>query len=171
MKFKVKFKSVRTKLLASFAALSIVLAIVGWFGISEQSSIASKGRAIFASSMQPLENITTVQENFLNARFDVVDATMNSGDQSPLIAKIQQEIATADDSWTKYKAAANAGDAQQAALIKQFDDAWDVVQERHAGVVPDRAFAQRRALEQHDGRPRHTLRGEGVDHSERPRQR
>src|SRR5690349_5112485 len=97
--FHVKFKSVRTKLLASFGVVCALLAIVGWIGIQKETAIANHGDSIYNESLLPLGKLAELQREFRSARFDVVDATMNSGDQTPLINQIQHELGTVDTTW------------------------------------------------------------------------
>jgi len=70
-----------------------VLAVIGLIGISKQSTIATEGRGLYDESLVPLARLADIQRDFRAGRFDVVDATMNRGDQSALIGRIRSELA------------------------------------------------------------------------------
>jgi methyl-accepting chemotaxis protein len=120
---KIKFKSVRTKLLASFAAVVAILAIVGTVGVAKESSIAKSGEHIYTGATVPMSLIAQMQRDFRSARFDVVDATMNSGDQSALIAHIQQEWASVDALLSQYRASGITAGVQTQS-VEQLTNEW-----------------------------------------------
>jgi len=133
--FTPQFKSVRTKLLASFGVVSVILAVVGWLGIQKQAAIANDGHKLYDEALLPTATLAGIQRDFRAARFDLLDATMNRGDQSDLIGKTQQELAAVDKAWTTYKAS-GVTDGEQVTRVKEFDDAWSTFQRAVSEELP-----------------------------------
>jgi methyl-accepting chemotaxis protein len=79
-KFKLQFKSVRTKLLASFGVVCVMLAVVGWFGISKQRAIDSDTKAMYDEVAVPITDLAKTRATALKARIAVLNAALSTDD-------------------------------------------------------------------------------------------
>jgi methyl-accepting chemotaxis protein len=77
-KFRIQFKSVRTKLMASFGVVCVLLAVVGWIGISNQSHIASKTRQMHDVVVIPTTDLAKVRAKALKAETSVLNAAVET---------------------------------------------------------------------------------------------
>src|SRR5581483_6996427 len=120
-----RFRSVRTKLMTSFLAIAAVVAVVGVFGMTQQSSIAAKGKAIYSGSFTPLARISDAREGMLQSRFDLVVAVTQTGpavDQS--LSAWNAEAKGADEALAAFKAANGHGSAQESSLFDTISSNW-----------------------------------------------
>jgi methyl-accepting chemotaxis protein len=75
---RLRFRSVRTKLITSFLAVAAVVAVVGVFGMTQQSAIATRGKRIYNAVVVPVAGISDAREGMLQARADLLNAALES---------------------------------------------------------------------------------------------
>ncbi len=118
-------KSVRTKLLAAFAAVTVLLVAVGVFDLSEASGMKAKGEVIYADNLVSVQELGQVQSTFLTARLNAIaalmaqDATSTQGYLDALDANYK----TIERAWKAYSSTASkvAGKAKD---VAKFNDAF-----------------------------------------------
>jgi methyl-accepting chemotaxis protein len=111
--------------MTSFLAIAAVVAVVGVFGMTQQSSIAAKGKAIYNGSFTPLARISDAREGMLQSRFDLVVAVTQTGpavDQS--LSAWNDEAKGADEALAAFKAANGHGSAQESSLFDTISSNW-----------------------------------------------
>jgi methyl-accepting chemotaxis protein len=124
VKLGFKFKSVRTKLIVSFLAVALIMAIVGVFGMQQQSSIGTKGKGIYSNNVVALQKLAPLRAAFLNARYNGLSAfvTGSRSETDAALAKAQAGWKDVDAGIKAYAAGVSPG--EQKKLIDKFTRDW-----------------------------------------------
>jgi methyl-accepting chemotaxis protein len=121
-KFRIQFKSVRTKLLASFGVVCVLLAIVGALGISKQSTIRTDGDRLYNDVTVPITDLAKTRANALKSRVALFNEMLAPTDA--LTAKYEQQfseaLAAVKNAQQSYRA-----HAADAATADVFAAAWN----------------------------------------------
>src|SRR5581483_11982772 len=99
-----KFKSVRTKLLASFGVVALLLALVGFTGVTSENAISHDAWKGYNRVTLPLEQLATMRANVLQARLAATAAIIEptsagSAKQFGLYAADVANVAAAEQSF------------------------------------------------------------------------
>jgi methyl-accepting chemotaxis protein len=137
-----RFRSVRSKLITSFLAVAAVVAVVGLFGMTQQSSIGAKGKAIYNGSFTPLASIADAREAMLQSRFDLVVAGTQSGQSvEQSLSAWGDEAKTADDALAAFERANGDGSSVEKTLFSTISSNWS----RYKDIAQSKAFPLLRA--------------------------
>ncbi|MCZ7527734.1 MAG: methyl-accepting chemotaxis protein [Acidimicrobiia bacterium] len=101
-----KFKSVRTKLLAGFMLVSAVMVVVGVFGLTRQSAISERTEYIYRDVTVPVEYLATTRANLLRSRISLLDSFFisDADAKDEKLAEIEEYWAVVDEAQAKYQA-------------------------------------------------------------------
>ena len=122
-----KFKSVRTKLLASFVVVSAIVAIVGVFGMQQQSKIAKNTDKLYKDVTIPIEDLAKTRANALLARMSILNSALSSelDEKQKFEAKYAEYVKLVDAAQKDYQATDMTGREK---ARDAFNKAWPELQ-------------------------------------------
>jgi methyl-accepting chemotaxis protein len=123
VKLRFKFKSVRTKLIVSFLAVALIVAVVGIFGMQQQSAIGKKGKGIYTNNVVSLQKLAALRASFLTVRYDGLSAfvTASPADTEKAIETAQTDWKAVDQAFAEFRAKAGAAQRKE---LESFATAW-----------------------------------------------
>jgi methyl-accepting chemotaxis protein len=118
----IKFKSVRTKLLASFGVVCVLLAIVGVLGIQKQSQLANNATNIYNQELLPLNQLGDSRTGVAEAHKAILNAMLatTASGTSDFENDFNTAVAKVNAAQKAYQANNTDGRAEEIA----FNQAW-----------------------------------------------
>jgi methyl-accepting chemotaxis protein len=118
-----KFKSVRTKLLAAFGVVAVLLAVVGWSGIQKQASIAKSANGLYNNVAVPITDLAKARSNALKARLAILNEMISSTDaaSAKFEKQYQEAVGTVAQAEKAYEA---SGSPNTRKTFADFQAAW-----------------------------------------------
>jgi methyl-accepting chemotaxis protein len=119
----IKFKSVRTKLLAAFGAVCVLLAVVGWLGVQKQSALAHNATQIYNQNLVPASELADSRTGVAQAHKAVLNAIIatDATEKSDFANDYRTAVAMVNAAQKKYQASDMTGRQQQ---VDAFNQAW-----------------------------------------------
>jgi methyl-accepting chemotaxis protein len=119
----IKFKSVRTKLLAAFGAVCVLLAIVGWLGIQQQSTLAHNATQMYNQNLVPATQLADSRTGVAQAHKAVLNSIIatDASEKSDFANDYNAAVATVNAAQKKYQASDMTGREQDR---NAFNKAW-----------------------------------------------
>jgi methyl-accepting chemotaxis protein len=125
-RFKVRFKSVRTKLLASFGVVCVMLAVVGWLGVSKQQTITHDTNAIYEDVAVPVGHLAKTRATALKARIAVLNAAISADSASveKFLGQYSDFAVQSEDAQQAYRDSAAEGRGTALKSLETAFPAW-----------------------------------------------
>jgi methyl-accepting chemotaxis protein len=117
-------RSTLAKLLGTFAAVCVVMAVVGYMGISTAQSIKANLDEVGGPVLSNVSDVALVQYNLAQAQRDVRSAILSPDKQqaTTFVTKMTGEITASEQAWAAYKVPPFSPEEQK--LNPQFEQAY-----------------------------------------------
>ena len=122
-----RFKSVRTKLLASFIAVAAIAAVVGVFGMQQQAKIAKNTDKLYKDVTIPIQDLAKTRANTLLARMMILNSMLSQDVEAKekFEAKYAEHVALVNEAQKAYQATDMTGREK---ARDAFNKAWPELQ-------------------------------------------